>query len=359
MPKNSTSKARPTRRHDVDWLRVGALMLLIVYHSLISFQPWGVWIRFVQNKETLDFLWVFMEMINVWRIPILFFISGMGVYFALKRRNWKQLIKDRTLRIFVPLVFGSFFVCSITEFFVQKHFGEPIKYAPNLGHLWFLFNIYFYVLFWLPLLVYFKKHPKNLLFLSFGRLMKRPVGLLVLPLLFVLYSLLVSPEVWSFYAYTSHGFALGSLCFILGYILVAVGEPFWETAEKRWGSLLFVSFGLYLFRLFVFVLKNVPAPAAIIAFESSLWILGIFGAGSQFLNKPSRALSCLNKAVYPVYIVHMPILFTLCFVIVPLEMPAIIKWGLALSGTFAGSWALYAFVLRRSRWVRPFFGMKV
>ena len=131
------------RRHDVDWLRVGALMLLIVYHSLISFQPWGAWIRFIQNKETLDLLWVFMEMINIWRIPILFFISGMGVFFAMKRRSWKQLIKDRTLRILVPLIFGNFFICSITEFFAQKYFGDVIKYTPNPGHLWFLFNIYF------------------------------------------------------------------------------------------------------------------------------------------------------------------------------------------------------------------------
>tara|TARA_Y100000590_G_scaffold465099_1_gene636384 strand:- start:52825 stop:53904 length:1080 start_codon:yes stop_codon:yes gene_type:complete len=359
MTKNSPIKTHPIRRHDVDWLRVGALMLLIIYHSLISFQPWSVWFRFIQNEETLDFLWVFMEMINIWRIPILFFISGMGVYFALRRRSWKELVKDRTLRILVPLVFGSFFVCSITEFFAQKHFGEPIKYTPNPGHLWFLFNIYLYVLFWLPLLIYFKKHPKNLFFSGLARLMGRTVGILVVPLIFVLYALLISPEFWSLYAYTAHGVALGAVCFISGYIVVAVGDPFWEAAEKLWFSFLFVSFGLYLFRLFAFVLNNVPAPSIIVALESSLWLLGIFGAGSRFLNKPSRALNSLSKAVYPLYIVHMPILFTLCFVIVPLEMPPIIKWGIALSGTFYGSWALYAFVLRRSRWVRPFFGMKI
>ena len=359
MPKNSTSKAYLVRRHDVDWLRTGALLLLIVYHSLISFQPWGGWIRFIQNKETLDFLWIFMEMINVWRIPILFFISGMGVYFAMKRRNWKDLVKDRTLRILVPLVFGSVYVCTITVFFAQKHFGEPVKYAPNPGHLWFLFNIYFYILFWLPVLIYFKKHPKNLLFLALVWLMRRPVGILIVSLLFVLYALLASPEIWSFYAYTPHGFALGSVCFILGYILVAVGKPFWAATEKMWSALLFVSFGLYVFRLFVFVLRGVTAPVVVVAFESSLWILGIFGVGSRFLNKPSRALSSLSKAVYPVYIVHQPILFALCFVIVPLDLPAMIKWVFALFGTFAGSWALYIFVLMRSRWMRPFFGMKI
>ena len=114
------------RRHDVDWLRVGALMLLIVYHSLISFQPWGAWIRFIQNKETLDLLWVFMEMINIWRIPILFVISGMAVYLALDKRTLPSLLKDRTIRILIPLFFGTISLVPIYSSLFQNYYHKPL-----------------------------------------------------------------------------------------------------------------------------------------------------------------------------------------------------------------------------------------
>ena len=90
------------RRYDIDWIRTLALALLIIYHTTISFQPWAVYIGFPQNEDTLEVLWIGMAMLNVWRIPILFLISGMGVRFAMERRDWKALLKDRTIRILVP-----------------------------------------------------------------------------------------------------------------------------------------------------------------------------------------------------------------------------------------------------------------
>ena len=35
------------RRYDIDWLRVIAIGLLLVYHIGIGFQPWGVFIGFI------------------------------------------------------------------------------------------------------------------------------------------------------------------------------------------------------------------------------------------------------------------------------------------------------------------------
>ena len=97
------------RRYDIDWLRVFALGLLIVYHTSIVFQPWSYFIYFPQSEEPLESIWLLMGLINIWRIPLLFIISGMGVYLAIRRRNWKELLKDRIIRILLPLIFGSFF----------------------------------------------------------------------------------------------------------------------------------------------------------------------------------------------------------------------------------------------------------
>ena len=136
------------RRYDIDWLRVLALGLLIIYHAIVSFQPWGYLIAFPQNEDSLEKLWIPMGLINIWRIPILFIISGMGVRFAMGSRNWRALLKDRTIRIFVPYIFGFFFICPINLYLASIYFKEIELggYIPNPGHLWFLGNIFTYVL---------------------------------------------------------------------------------------------------------------------------------------------------------------------------------------------------------------------
>ncbi len=80
------------------------------------FQPWGVFIGFIQSAETSEAIWIPMALLNIWRIPLLFFVSGMGVCFALRRRDWKELLIDRSKRILLPLIFGSFFIVPILNF---------------------------------------------------------------------------------------------------------------------------------------------------------------------------------------------------------------------------------------------------
>ena len=133
------------RRHDLDWLRTLALGLLILYHVVVGFQPWAKDIFFLQNNQSLEGLWPVMGMLNVWRIPILFVVSGMGVCFAMERRTWKLLLKERALRIFVPFIFGLFCICPISSYITMAHYGMETAYWPNPGHLWFLANIFLYV----------------------------------------------------------------------------------------------------------------------------------------------------------------------------------------------------------------------
>ena len=146
------------RRHDIDWVRVIAIGLLLIYHIAIGFQPWGVMIGFITNSEPWESLWIPMAMLNVWRIPLLFFVSGMGVYFALQNRNWKELLKERASRILIPFVFGILVIVPLHMYLMQFHFGWDVSYSPNPGHLWFLGNIFSYVLLLAPIFYYLKKN---------------------------------------------------------------------------------------------------------------------------------------------------------------------------------------------------------
>src|SRR5690606_7007319 len=129
------------RRHDIDWLRVIAIGLLVIYHIAIAFQPWGGMIGFITAKKSWTDLWTPMSMLNVWRIPLLFYVSGMGVFFALRKRNWSQLMLERAKRILVPFIFGIFAIVPIHMYIWRYHFGMALVYAPGPAHLWFLGNI--------------------------------------------------------------------------------------------------------------------------------------------------------------------------------------------------------------------------
>ena len=144
------------RRYDLDWLRVIAIGLLLIYHIAIAFQPWGVFIGFIQNNEMLDWLWVPMSMLNVWRIPLLFFISGMGVYLALRRRNIKELLIERSKRILLPYLFGVVAIVPLHILLWQSYYHQEFNYMINPAHLWFLGNIFVYVIALTPLF-FFKK----------------------------------------------------------------------------------------------------------------------------------------------------------------------------------------------------------
>ena len=120
-------QATTERRYDIDWLRVIAIGLLLIYHIAIIFQPWAMLIGFMRSEETLERLWKPMTMLNVWRIPLLFYVSGMGLYFAIRKRNWQQLLMERTKRILVPFVFGIICIAPLHMFIFQDYYKMPLS----------------------------------------------------------------------------------------------------------------------------------------------------------------------------------------------------------------------------------------
>jgi len=244
-----------------------------------------------------------MGIINIWRIPLLFIISGMGVCFAMRRRNWKELLKDRAKRILLPLIFGSFFIVPISGYLYQKFNNLDPMYFPNGGHLWFLGNIFIYVLILSPIFFSFKRNPDNGLFRCFKWILKFPAALYLFTLPFIIEVVLVAPpQGFASYANTPHGFWLGLLAFFTGFIFISLGEIFWRAVERIKIIALTIAIPLYLVRLLVFQLEG---PFILTVIESWSWLFAIFGFGATYLNKPSSTLSYLSKAVYPVYILHM------------------------------------------------------
>ncbi len=342
------------RRHDIDWLRVIAIALLLIYHIAIVFQPWGLFIGFIQSKETSGAIWIPMSLLNVWRIPLLFFVSGMGVCFALRRRDWKQLLLDRAKRILLPLIFGSFLIVPIHTYIFQLYYEQETTYSPSMGHLWFLGNICIYVTQVIGFA--FLDQNYNYKFFNFlRRLLKRPYFIYLFMIPFILEAELINPEHFSLYVGNSHGFMIGMLAFFFGFLFVAIGNAFWDAVDKIKVTSLIIAFGFYFIRLFYFDLN---APHFFTSIESMNWIFAILGFGYKYLNKPSKTLSYLSQSVYPVYIIHMIFLYLISSIFLPFNLPLELNFTLIILLTFIGCFITYELFIRRIGFIRPLFGLK-
>ncbi|WP_452226832.1 acyltransferase family protein [Lacinutrix cladophorae] len=343
------------RRYDIDWLRVIAIGLLLIYHIAIIFQPWAMFIGFIRSENVLEGLWKPMIMLNVWRIPLLFFVSGMGLYFAMKKRNWKQLLIERSKRILLPFVFGILAITPIHFLLFQEHYNIPLSYFPHMGHLWFLGNIFVYVVVLSPVFFYLKKNENGKFKNVISKVMAYAIGPLSISAFFIIEISVVKPQLFEMYAKTWHGFFIGFLAFFFGFLFVYSGTTFWKTVSKwKW---LYIALATILFVIRFTGFESI-SNMYITTVESNAWILGVFGMGYSYLNKPSALLNYLSAAVYPVYIIHMFVLYAGALLILPLELHPMLKFIGITVFTFIVCFLIYEFILKRVTILRPLFGLK-
>jgi hypothetical protein len=245
---------KPERRHDIDWLRVLAVLLPVVFHCTRPFdsEPWHA-----RNDERSLALARGADFLRFWRMPQLFLVSGFGTYFALGFRAGARYARDRFLRLLVPLLVGMVvvvppqvyverispwmpdrqspmdFAGSFWEFYPQAFKG--IYPAGNLSwhHLWFLAYLFVFSLAALPLFLCLRK-PGGHRALDFaGAFLARgrAVFMLAIPLVVIEIALRARwPSTHALYndwANLAHSFVL----FLYGYLLAAY--PGFRAALER------------------------------------------------------------------------------------------------------------------------------
>lgn len=367
------------RRHDLDWLRVIVFGLLIFYHIGMLFVPWGFHIK---NNEIYRWMVYPMLFLNQWRLPILFVISGMGTFYALSKRRAGQFAWERVKRLGLPLIFGMLVIVP-PQVYVERlvkgqYNGDYFSYWPsqafigvypegNLSwhHLWFLPYLLLFSLVLIPLFLQIRNKSDSTFLNGLKMLISKPAGLylFIIPLYFV--ESLVEPFFPSTHALIGDWFNLTNyiLLFFYGFLLISAGEVFWM--RVRSSRKVYLIAGIFGFSSMI-GLREIWADSTLIHFiEAGLkvfsfwsWILAIFGYASVYLNQPSKGLKYANEAVYPFYILHQTIMMIVAYWVIDWEASLFLKFSVLLPGTFGGSWVVYEFLIRRWKWVRPFFGLK-
>ncbi len=97
------------RYHFLDGLRGSAMLLGLVLHGLLSFAGIGVWLA-EDVKSAPGVILPLIDWIHGFRMPLFFFVSGFFTTMMWRKRGMGGLLKQRILRIGVPLVVGVIMV---------------------------------------------------------------------------------------------------------------------------------------------------------------------------------------------------------------------------------------------------------
>lgn len=151
----SDQPAPPIQRHyGLDWLRIGAFGLLILFHLGLYFAP-GHWI--VKSPRIAEWVAWPLAAIVPWRLSVLFAVSGYATAAMIQRfPSLRTFLAERSKRLLIPLLFGMVVIVPPQEWVrIEVSGSDPAlawflerdafsfathagTFMPGWEHLWFL-----------------------------------------------------------------------------------------------------------------------------------------------------------------------------------------------------------------------------
>ena len=361
------------RKNYLDWLRVLGILLVFAFHSsrLYNVEDWNV-----KNSIWYPTAEAWVLFASSFMMPLMFVISGASLFYALRKDGIGKFVKDKVLRLLVPLFIGALSHLSLQSYLWDKTHGLfsgnyfqflPQYYPDSInwfgGHLWYLWYLFLFSFMLYPLLRWMKGNGSGLLSRLDGWLSKGGVVyILALPIL-ILYLL---PSDFPFMAMNGGYPYLMYLFFLLwGFVLVS-DERLNECIRRlRWISL---SVGMTLVIGFILVYNQIADPTVISpilflagamrVFGGWICVLAFFGLGMQHLTARTERLDYANQAVLPFYILHQTVIQAVAYFVLQWAIPDALEWAVVVTISFAIIMLLYEFLVRRFNVMRILFGMK-
>lgn len=355
-----------TRLYWIDWLRVFAFMILLVYHSSVSFFPGMRWL--IESPEKSEFLALVMDFPRAWRLALLFFVSGMGTWFAFRSVSAKAFLTQRTIRLLIPLLFamcvilvpqvwyerrfedgytGGFF-----EFWFTRYFTEGRYPNGNFtwAHMWFVAYLLVMSFLLYPFMRLLVEPRMRWLTDRFMQLARGPAvyALFLLPLVLNLVLSPLFPRQTNTLINDGAWFATWACWFGFGFLFARHHvELLGSLIERRWlsaGIAAVMTVLLYRFAWIDPVIGDYENQTALyktaLFFLAWSMILALFGFGATHLNRKSEIVATLNRRIFPLYIVHQTVTVAALYYVLPLDLPLVWSWLLVVAATVGLSFLL-------------------
>lgn len=370
------------RRHDIDALRALAFALVILYHvGMYYVDGWG-W--HLKSPHAAGWLQVPMRALNLWRMDLVFLVSGIAMALLWRGGSRWALLRQRSWRLLLPLAFGMAVVVPYQPYaegvangliapgfgdFLLRYYGggpwpagafEGAHVGVTWNHLWYLPYLWLYTALFALAVPLLESPAGRRLRAAFTGLRGARLLLPALPLM--AYSLLLWPHFPPTHDLVGDGWlhAVYATLFLYGW-WIGLDAGLWaELRRWRWRA---SALALVLLALYLTLRMTAPDGAARMGLrllaDLYLWsaILAILGWAHQALNRRWRWLGWANESVYPWYVLHQTLIIAGAVALAPLGLGPVLEPLALLATTVGGCWLLTA-GMRRSDTLRPLFGLR-
>lgn len=372
----STSVHMNDRRFDLDWLRIIAFGVLILYHVGMFYVSWD-W--HVKSSRASDAIEPAMLLTSPWRLNLLFLIAGAATRFMADKLSIWGLTASRLRRLCPPLLLAMLVIVppqsyyEVVEALQQMHGPAEgprspwlqnfyLKYltasgnwcdddgclaTPTYNHMWFVAYLIVYTLALAALLPLLQRVPRSMGVLLDG------IGVILTPWL-MMFSLRTTlfpifreshDLVTDWYLHL-----LYFSTFVLGFLIARRDSFFERCAALRWPAL---AMALLAWAALLMYLdwrnEGVSPPDWMrISFrgvrEWQAWtaIVAAIGFAHRHLRHadgPIRRL--LTQAIFPFYLIHQTIIVVAAHYLDEVRLPLAVEIPLLVVTTAAGCWLFF------------------
>jgi len=342
----------------MDALRASTMLLLVPVHAagVISLNGnGGAW--------AVGVYWL----VHVFRLPLFFAMSGFFLALLLRRRGLEGTVRNRSLRIVVPLAVGlvtliplMILAAQVTGTALNEDGSVPSGSAFSFGpsFLWFLWYLLIIDAAAIALYVFSPGLPRRGGEAMRGLVSRPPAGiaLLAVPAALALWpapNWVSSPPVDTFVpelpvlAYNALFFGFGATLCVHRDLIAKAADDAW-----RWAmcAALATALGGVLFTMHNSSAGERPVvhAAALLVYATATWtcLMALIGLASRLLNRPRPRLRYLADASYWIYLSHMPALILIVALAGSLSLAAAPEFALVTAGALAFSLATYPLFVR-------------
>lgn len=372
MPEANAAAAR---LHGVDAIRGLALVLGVVLHATMSFFPGpSIWV--VADSQRSAALSALFYVIHVLRMATFFFIAGYFARVLHGRLGTTRFVRDRLLRIGVPLVlWWPVSLGTIIAVAAAQTGGTASASAPPLRvtqfpltHLWFL-----YVLLWLYVAVLLVRAVGRALDArgTLGAVVDRLVRTLASPWSVALLAL---PVAWALYSHPYWLMWFGvptpdmslvpnraalvtyGATFAFGWLVQRQSETLLPRLAEQWRAFLALAVLATVASLVQIGVTPVLFPVAFgpdkaryaMTYAVALWswVFALFGIGLHCWRTASARRRYLADASYWIYLAHLPLVITLQWLVAAWSVPWWVKLPLIVAVSMTVLLASYHWLVR-------------
>lgn len=374
------------RRHDIDALRALAFLFVILYHVgmyYVADWPWHL-----KSPDAAEWLQWPMRILNLWRMDLVFLISGVSLGFLSRGQGTWALLRSRGLRLMLPLAFGMAVVVpyqayaqGVANGLVAPGFGafllrylsmaqpwpkqafDGAEFGITWNHLWYLPYLFTYTALIALTLPLWRSPAGQWMRGAFNGL--RGWRLLLLPVVpLLIFTMLLASRFPATHNLVRdfHLHSIYFTMFLYGYWM-GVDTGVWKELER----LRRVSLALAVAVIGTFILLRAgmksPLPGLLVDTLRMLYlwlaVATILGHGHRYLNRPWPWLRWANESVYPWYVLHQTLIIVGVTLLAPLALGPVIEPALLIALTLLGCWLLTDGLIRRTNLLRPLFGLKL